>query len=293
MWIAVRERFRRLDTALVATQDQIDDAATKVGGILACLNSAYYGASGFEHGRVVGSWGKSTQIVHTEDVDLLFEVPYATYTRFAAYQTNGQSALLQEVKGVIEATYSTTTMRGDGQVVVVAFNSLTVEVIPAVRLESAQFWICDTHDGGSWKLTDPTAQIAALNTADMGSAGNTRRLIRMIKAWKHVRNVPIKAFQIELLVTEFMAGYGNRENDFYWFDWFVRDFFAFLRGRANRFAWVPGTNELVFLGDAWLPATERAYSASLAACANEYVDLVAAAGDEWQKVFGATIDRTL
>lgn len=293
MWIAVTERFRRLDSALIATQDQINDAAMKVGSILKCLNAEYYGAPSYEHGRVVGSWGKNTQIVHTDDVDLLFEIPFATYLKFSAYQSNGQSALLQEVKCVIEARYPNTKMSGDGQVVAVAFNSLTVEVIPAVRLNGGQFWICDTHHGGRWNTTDPEAQVNALAVADADSVGNARRLIRIAKAWKHINDVPIKAFQLEILVVEFMSTYHDRYRDYFYYDWFVRDFFAFLWGRANGWVVVPGTQEFVSLGDAWRPAAARAHSASYAACDFERADLVSRAGDEWQKVFGSAIDRTL
>ena len=291
MWVAVYERFRRFDVALIATKDQVDDATTKVGGILKSLNSAYTGVANHENGLIVGSWGKATQIVHTEDVDLLYVVPVATYQRFNGHQGNGQSALLQEVKGIVGATYPTTTMRGDGQVVVVAFNSLTIEVIPAVALQNGQYWICDTHGGGRWVATDPSAQVQALNAADNDSAGNTRRLIRMVKAWKHARNVPIKAFQLELLVTEFMTNYAYRTASYFWFDWFVRDFFAFLAGRGNGYVWVPGTYEMVALGNAWLPAAQRAATVSDLACRYEHIDLVESAGDEWQKIFGGLVPR--
>jgi hypothetical protein len=293
MWIGVTERFRRLDRRLLATQEQVDDARTKVGGILRALNTTYYGSPSEDHGHIVGSWGKRTQIVHTEDVDLLFVVPFATYQRFEQYQSNGQSALLQEVKGVVEGRYPNTAMRGDGQVVVVAFNSLTVEVIPAVALQGGDYWIPNTHSGGSWRKTDPVAQVGALNTADLNSANNTRPLIRLIKAWKYAKAVPLKSFQVELLVTEFMAGYEFRTADYYWYDWFLRDFFRFLAGRANGYVWVPGTYEMIALGDAWLPAAQRAYSAAYAACEYERDDFVSSAGDEWQKVFGPVIDRTV
>lgn len=293
MWIAVTERFRQLDVALTATNDQVEDASTKVAGILACLNAGYYGASSQENGYVVGSWGKRTQIVYTEDVDLLFVVPQATYEKFAAYQSNGQSALLQEVKAVLEARYPNTVMRGDGQVVVVGFNTLTLEVIPAVSLTNGQYWICDTHNGGSWRTTDPRAQIYHLDVSDGVTNGNTRRLIRMIKSWKYANNVNIKAFQIELLVVEFMTNYKYSACSLFWYDWILRDFFSYLAGRKNGFVWIPGTSEISLLGDAWAPAADRASTAAIQACMYEYVDNVEAAGQLWQSIFGLSIPRVV
>lgn len=292
MWVAVNERFRRLNAALLATEDQVADARTKVAGIVKCLNKHYYDLdSDVDHGRLVGSWGKGTQIVHTDDVDLLFELPFTSYLQFAAYVGNGQSALLQQVKGVIEARYPNTTMRGDGQVVVVAFNSLTVEVIPAFSAAGGQFQICDTNNGGSFKLTDPAAQVSELNTADVWKNGNARQIIRMVKAWKYVCNVPIKSFQIEILVPEFLNQSRWGDHSFFYYDWLIRDFFEFLVGKAHGFVWVPGTFELVSLGNGWVPAAQRAHTAAARACDHEYLDQIGEAGDEWQKIFGQTIQR--
>src|SRR2546430_2133784 len=68
MWIAVTERFRRLDAALLATDAQVSDARVKIAGIVKCLNAAYYSSeSDVNNGVLVGSWGKQTQILHTED----------------------------------------------------------------------------------------------------------------------------------------------------------------------------------------------------------------------------------
>ena len=36
--------------------------------------------------------------------DIIVQLPYSTYEKFNAYKSNGQSALLQEVKGVLQKT---------------------------------------------------------------------------------------------------------------------------------------------------------------------------------------------
>ncbi|MCV4600250.1 nucleotidyltransferase, partial [Escherichia coli] len=66
------------------------------------------------------------------DLDMIFQLPYSEYQKYNSYLGNGQSALLQAVKRSIEKTYATTSIRGDGQVILVPFNDgITFEVVPA------------------------------------------------------------------------------------------------------------------------------------------------------------------
>ena len=118
------------------------------------------------------------------DVDLYFLLPPAVYERFQGYVWNQQSALLQEVKDILATTYPDTDMRGDGQVVLVRFGSYSVEVVPAFSLVDRRYWICDTHNGGSYKTTDPWAEVAHIDAADKATNSNLRPLIRMLKVWQ-------------------------------------------------------------------------------------------------------------
>ena len=100
--------------------------------------------------------GKDTAVRPPRNVDVYFLLPAAVYNRFQGYIWNRQSALLQEVKDRLIATYPATDMSGDGQVVVVNFGSYCVEVVPAFMLTmQGRYWICNTHDGGSYKETAP------------------------------------------------------------------------------------------------------------------------------------------
>ena len=76
-------------------------------------------------------------------------------------------------------------------------------------------------------------------------------------------------------------------------DWICRDFFAYLYHRANTFISVPGTLENMYLGNDWQSRTESAYRRAAKACDHEKYNRVEAAGEEWQKVFGAQIPRTI
>jgi hypothetical protein len=291
MWIGVRQRFQRFFGNLLLTCDQIDDGLTKQLGVRQSLQRAYYNVSTDDPpGFIVGSWGKGTAVRPPHDVDIFFELPVAVYRRINGIMGNVQSQLLQEVRGHLLQTYPQTTVRGDGQVVVVSFNTVTVEVVPAFRFDNyGRFYIPDTNAGGRWKLVDPVAEIAYIDASDKVASGNTRPMARMLKTWKRECSVPLKSYQIEQLVAEFMRTYVYREHDFFWYDWFMRDFFIFLCEKAWSQMVIPGTGDVVNLGNAWHSRAVSARDRALKACQYEYNNWTIVAGEEWQKIFGERI----
>lgn len=295
MWIAVTRRFCRFHANLQLTADEVQNGMTKQLGSRQKLHSIYFNeTTDSPLGFLVGSWGKHTAIRPPTDVDVFMQLPLDVYHRFDAYEGNGQSALLQEVKGWLQQKYSQTDMRGDGQVVVVKFNSITIEVVPVFKYDDAGRWAMpDTHDGGSWKIVQPSAEIAAIDRAEAGANNNVRPIIFMMKAWKRHCNVPLKSFVLELLVADFMTNYAFRQYDWYWYDWYIRDFLQYLLVRANGHVYAPSSGEVVALGNDWLSRAETAYQRAMNACDYERADMVISAGDEWQKVFGDQIPVTV
>jgi Second Messenger Oligonucleotide or Dinucleotide Synthetase domain len=290
-WIAVRQRFEQFHRKLSLTLAQTVDGHTKRKGVINCLNRHYYGVSfGEEHSLVVGSWGKGTATRPPRDVDIYFIIPYEVYLRYEGRSGNRQSALLQEVKSVLCGTYPSTEMRGDGQVVVVRFsNSYSVEVVPAILLQNGRYWICDTAEQGKYRVTDPQAEAMYIENVDISTNRNLRPLIRMLKSWQAFCSVPIKSFQIELVAAEFLVQSPWRQHDYFWFDWILRDFFVYLYSRSNSYVRIPGTSELSFLGCDWQSRAANAWNRAFKACEYEQSNYVAAAGEEWQKIFGPDI----
>jgi hypothetical protein len=291
MWIGVLQRFRRFHADLLLTNDQVTDGLTKQFGVRQCLQRAYYNESTDNPpGLVVGSWGKRTAVRPPSDVDLFFELPVAVYHRINGNTGNVQSQLLQEVRSHLLGTYPQTAMRGDGQVVTVAFNTIAVEVVPAFRYdEQGRFYMPDTNAGGRWKLVDPVAEMAAIEAADSIANNNVRPMAQMLKTWKRECSVPLKSYQLELLIAEFMTGYVHRKYSYYWYDWFMRDFFIFLCGKTWASLTIPGTGEVINLGSDWHSRALSARDRALKACEYEHQDLTIAAGEEWQKIFGQRI----
>jgi hypothetical protein len=291
MWKGVTARFRGFHADLHLTEDQIEDGLTKQLGIRQCLQRAYWGpTTDNPPGFVVGSWGKGTAVRPPNDIDLFMPLPIEVYNRFESNTGNIQSALLQEVKDHLVSTYSQTKTRGDGQVVVVAFNTITVEVVPVFNYDSAGKWLIpDTNGGGSWKFSNPGAEVQALDYAETVANRNVRKLIQMMKVWREHCSVPLKSFQLEVLVTEFLTDYEFLDKDWFYFDWFVRDFLRYLISRKNTYIWAPNSGDLSWLGEDWVSRAETAYGRALKACDYERDDFVTLAGGEWQKIFGSRI----
>lgn len=288
----VSQRFAVLLDNLKLTSTQQEDGRTKHAGVRSALNTHYYGTSSqYTNSLLVGSWGKSTATRPPRDIDVMFVLPLSVYERYERVTGNKQSQLLQEVKGVLQRAYPSTTMRADGQVIIVPFTSYAVEVVPAFVLTSGQYYICDTNGGGKYKTVDPVAEEKAISASDGQTNGNARNLIRMMKRWQDYCAVPIKSFWIELLVTNFLLTYTYANKPTVYYDWMVRDFLTFLVSRSNTYANAPGTGELIWLSDAWKSRAESAESRAKKACTYESDKKGDAAGEEWQKIFGTDIPR--
>src|SRR5262249_50393220 len=260
----------KFNNELALTLPQRTDGLTKSGGVIGSLNRHYWNSdSRTDHTFFIGSWGKNTATRPPRDVDLYFVLPTEVYYRFERHISNKQSALLQEVKGVVGETYADKDMRGDGQIVLVNFGRYNVEVVPAFPLNNGGYWICDTNNGGRYKETHPSVEANNIEAVDQATNRNLRPLIRVLKAWQGYCSVPIKSFQLELVAAEFLAQCPWRIYDYFWFDWITRDFFAYLYWKANKWISVPGTSESIYLGDDWKSRAESAYWRGVKTCEYE------------------------
>ena len=293
-WYYVRPRFRAFLENLAITEAQVRDGEIKYQGIVSALNRVYWNAGDNTGNRIlIGSWGKSTRVRPPRDVDMMFVLPTEVYWRFQRRAGNRQSQLLQEVKSRLQTTYPQTDIRGDGQVVVVPFNTCKVEVVPAFPCRDGGYLVCDANEGGRYKQVDPYAEIAALQRVDTALNGNVRKLSRMLKQWQRNCNVPIKSFNIEAIIIELLPHLDYGGNDEYWFDWLVRDVFGYMISRANGRFTMPGTGEVIQLGNEWHSKALSAHKRALKACVYEDGNYGTLAGEEWQKIFGTMIPKLI
>jgi hypothetical protein len=269
------------------------DASGKHDRVRRCLNRHYYSHdSGSANSFLVGSYGKNTEIRPPSDIDILFELPPSVWTRYQNRTGNIQSALLQEVKGVLLNSFSTTAICGDGQIVSVPFVTYAVEVLPAFRTQDGRYLHADSNGGGRWRTTHPKQEISDLTTSNAATGGKTIHLVKLAKAWKAARNVAIKSFVLELAAVKFLAQWQHNRlstgdlSGYGFYDWMMRDFFRWLEGQTNQSWWIPGATELVHTGNAWEAQARFAAAAADRACTHHSADRPVSAKGEWKNVFG-------
>ncbi|MDE8345995.1 MAG: hypothetical protein POH28_07475 [Acidocella sp.] len=290
--MSVRIRFSQLLDNIQLTDTQRAAGASCRESVIGCLNSAYYGTNSDNANSLsVGSWGKFTRIRPPRDVDVLFRLPVATYHRFQQRAGNKQSQILQEVKGHLQRTYTSTNIKGDGPIVLVPFSAFSVEVIPAFRLTDGRYYVCMTDNDGRYKTADYEAEIKQIADSEASTEKNTRALIRMMKCWQGYCSVDLKSFWIELTAVNFLKQWQHASKSMVYYDWMVRDYLDYLVQQKNTYVFAPGTYEAMNLGDKWESKANTALARARKACEYEGKEQPYNAGDEWQKIFGTDMPR--
>jgi hypothetical protein len=181
------------------------------------------------HSLYIGSYGRDTAAKGVSDLDVYFRLPYEVYEKYHAYQTNGQSAFLQAVKNAIEKTYSTTSIRGDGQVVIVPFNDgIKFEILPAFSNKDGSITFPDSNGGGSWRICNPNSEMTAFSTRNTASNHNLKAIGRMARVWKDQNSVAISGMLIDTLAYNFIVNWEHKDKSYLYHDFLVRDFMKYL-----------------------------------------------------------------
>lgn len=273
----------------------IDDGgtiSTRYKNITRRLNSDFWNTfSETSHSLYVGSYGRNTAIKGFSDLDIIFQLPYSEYERYHNHIGNGQSALLQSVKKSIEKTYSTTSIKADGQVILVPFNDgITFEVVPAFINKDESYTYPDTNNGGIWKITNPKPEIDCIKYRNIATNSNLVRLCRMARAWRNQWNVPISGLLIDTLAYQFIENWEYFDKSYLYYDFMSRDFFKWLADRdANQMFWkAPGSGQYVYGKGLFQHKAKRCFN--LAVDAIEYESstpkLEWSAKQKWREIYG-------
>lgn len=245
----VSNLFSTFCNNLRMSEDTVSKIQSRYHQITKRINLDYWDSSSeIQHSLYVGSYGRGTEI-WTSDIDIIVQLPYKTYKKFNSYDNNGQSALLQEVKNVLQKTYSTSCIKGDGQVIGINFvDGINFEIVPAFINEDGSYTYPDTNNGGSWKITDPKKEFEAMNSKNSETNKNLKRLCRMARAWKKKCNVSISGILIDTLAYKFIGSYEYRDKSFLYYDYMTRDFFKYLKDiNKNQIYWfAPGSYRYVW-----------------------------------------------
>jgi hypothetical protein len=149
-----------------------------------------------------GSFENGTHVFGGSNVDYFAVIPEIS-TRPDSHR------LLLNVAAALRTRFPNTGVRVDSPAVVLPFgqdSSESTKVMPALELGSTklgpeQFMLPD--GSGDWMLTSPHACNEYVRAIDEAHGGKAKSLIRILKGWKHLRNVPISSFYLELVAAEY------------------------------------------------------------------------------------------
>jgi hypothetical protein len=266
--------------------------STRYKAITQRLNTDFWTTtSETAHSLYVGSYGRNTAIRGFSDLDMLFQLPYSVYEQYDRHAGNGQSALLQAVKTSIEKTYSTTSIRADGQVILVPFtDGITFEVVPAFINKDESYTFPEANNGGRWQTTDPRREIEAIRTRGAACNNNLVPLCRMMRSWKRMWEVPIGGLLIDTLAYQFIENYEHRDKSYLYYDFMSRDFFNWMadQDEAQEYWRAPGSSQYVYGKKLFQYKARRCHNISVHAIAHEMADPKQewSARQKWREVFG-------
>lgn len=268
--------------------DNAGDISYRYGEITASLNKKFRdNDSKTANSLQVGSYGRYTGIKGISDLDMLYIMPKSEWNTYNV--AGGQTKLLNATRDAIKARYPKTDVRVDRLVVTVTYTNFHVEVQPVFEEFDANgksyFKYPDTYNGGSWKITKPRQEIAAMKEFVDQKNKNLRKLCKMARAWKNKHGVGMGGLLIDTLAYNFLKSTDYYDDKSYtYYDWLSRDFFKYLMDQPNQDHYQAlGSGQDVKVKKRFQKQAKKAYEACLAAIE---VDGTDAAYAKWKKVYG-------
>lgn len=240
------------------------------------------------HSCYVGSYGRGTAIKGFSDLDMVFQLPKNYYDTYNSYFINGQSSLLQYIRGCIQKTYPSTYIGADGQVVIVEFSdNIKFEIVPGFLNNDGSYAYPDSNDGGKWRITKPTDEINAINYMDKKTNGNLKWLCRMMRSWKNQWSVPMGGLLIDTLAYRFIQDWEYKDKSYLYYDWMSRDFFYYLSQEPENDHWLAvWSNQYIWTEGKFQYKALRCYNLACDAIKYYSQDLTWTARQKWREIYG-------
>lgn len=292
--MGVSENFRAFRANYLIPSSTVSNISYRYKRITKQLNKDFWGTeSETAHSLYVGSYGRDTAANGVSDLDVAFTLPNSVYHKYDAYITNGQSALLQEVRKSIERTYANSYVGGDGQVVALNFtDGIRFEILPVfLNKDGSTFTFADSNNGGSWKTCDPRGEMTTFSARDKVTAnGNLKAICRMARIWRDYHSVPMSGMLIDTLAYQFIAGWAHRDKSYLYHDYLVRDFLLYLSNiDTSKTYWrAPGSESYVWKTGNFQTKASTAYQIALSAIDHELNKRPSTARNKWREIFGST-----
>ncbi len=288
--MGIAEKFQNFCSNIRISDNNVSNISYRYKRITKQLNTDFYGnTSETNNSLFVGSYGRGTD-TKVSDIDMLFILQYAVFKQYNDYAGNGQSALLQAIKTSLQKTYSTSHIRGDGQVVKIKFDDgIEFEIVPCfINKDGISYTYPDTNSGGSWKVTNPKVEINEMNDANKKFNSNLKRLCRMARIWKDKWNVPMGGLLIDTLAYNFMKTWEYSDKSYLYYDYMTRDFLLYLSNQnTDKQYWLAvGSNQYVYRKGIFEYKAKQCYNLAVEACSLEADNKEYSANQKWREIYG-------
>lgn len=199
---------------------------------------------------IVGGVGKRTSLAPIACVDVLYLLP----TKLRISRT---ADALKVLHAAVSDQYEAEAIAAGELGIEVLLPDRRVRVIPALE-HGAGYKIpgpTTLARASGWRITNPVAEAATLRLSDSLYSGATRRLLTLLKAWRHASKVPVDSLTLEVLVQEF---YATQPRPPALPDAF-KSFVAWARSKQDGTLTAPGAQTELELDKAWHGAAKAAY----------------------------------
>lgn len=288
--MSISEKFSEFCNNLEMDESTISKIQNRYHQITKRINKDYWLSESEDyHSLYVGSYGRGTEI-DGSDIDMLVQLPYSIYQKFNNYSGNKQSAFLQDVKKTIEKTYSTSYLKGDGQIIQLPFvDGINFEILPAFENDDNSFTYANTNNGGEWRTTDPRAEIKAINEMNLQCNYNLKKLCKMARAWKEKNDVNIPGILIDILAYNFLSEWKYKDKSYLYYDYMTRDFLGYVKEiDTSQYKWkVMGSGRYIYHYENFQNKAKKSYEAAIEAISYENEKQEYSANMKWREIYGS------
>lgn len=151
-----------------------------------------------------GSFSRETFIRGRSDVDVFAQIALNDIRWGDGWKAS--STVLDNFRREIAARFPTTSVGRDVHAIVVGFNDMDMDVVPAAwggfstEYKRPQYYIPDGN--GNWMLTSPEIHNGYIALKNQESRGKLRAVAQLFKFWRVCREpaIPISSFHIEMVL---------------------------------------------------------------------------------------------
>jgi predicted nucleotidyltransferase len=223
--------FHKLANAVQPTPAGVNKAKLRLGSIKSRLSNSFFVSKAL----LMGSTARDTAIHGASDVDFL--VVFRRDEARWGDRLVRSNTFIQRIRDDLDARFPATTVRRDGQSIVVQFGqgAEPVDVVPAIFHEfrgATRSPVYLIPNGlGDWMETAPEAHNSYLRKVNEATSGKLRRAIQMLKHWRNSRtpSIPLASIHLELLLAASQICVGPKS-----YSRCLRDTFHLLRQRECR-----------------------------------------------------------